>query len=99
MRVRLAWTAVITIPHPGAANHNGGLLLFDPDGMLFLGTGDGGGAGDPSGNAQNLNVLLGKLLRLDVRTLPYAIPAANPFAGRTDVRQEIWAFGLRNPWR
>jgi glucose/arabinose dehydrogenase len=92
-------TPVITIPHPGAANHNGGLLMFDPDGMLVLGTGDGGGGGDPSSNAQNLTALLGKLLRLDVRTLPYTIPPTNPFVGRTDARQEIWAFGLRNPWR
>jgi glucose/arabinose dehydrogenase len=92
-------TPVITIPHPGASNHNGGLVTFGPDGMLYLGTGDGGGAGDPSGNAQNVNVLLGKLLRLDVRTLPYTIPPTNPFFGRTTGRQEIWAYGLRNPWR
>jgi glucose/arabinose dehydrogenase len=92
-------TPVITIPHPGAANHNGGLVLFGPDGMLYLGTGDGGGAGDPNGNAQNLNVLLGKLLRIDVRTLPYTIPSTNPGAGQGGMRQEIWAYGLRNPWR
>jgi glucose/arabinose dehydrogenase len=67
--------------------------------MLYLGTGDGGGAGDPSGNAQNLNTLLGKMLRLDVRTLPYTVPAGNPFTGQAGRRGEIWAYGLRNPWR
>jgi glucose/arabinose dehydrogenase len=92
-------TPVLTIPHPGASNHNGGLLSFGPDGFLYAGTGDGGGAGDQSGNAQNLNVLLGKLLRLDVRTLPYTIPASNPFVNQTGRRGEIWAYGLRNPWR
>ena len=92
-------TPVITIPHPGASNHNGGLVMFGPDGMLYMGTGDGGGGGDPNGNGQNTNVLLGKLLRLDVRTLPYAIPSSNPFAGQAGKRGEIWAYGLRNPWR
>ena len=92
-------TAVITIPHPGASNHNGGLVAFGPDGMLYLGTGDGGGGGDPSGNGQNLNVLLGKLLRLDVRALPYTIPSGNPYIGQAGRRGEIWASGLRNPWR
>ena len=90
---------VIRIPHPRYDNHNGGLVMFGPDGMLYLSTGDGGGAGDPDRNAQDLNSLLGKLLRIDVRTLPYTIPAGNPFAGRTDRRPEIWAWGLRNPWR
>lgn len=90
---------VISIPHPRFDNHNGGLVMFGPDGMLYLSTGDGGGGGDPDRNAQNLNSLLGKLLRIDVRTLPYTIPAGNPFAGRTDRRPEIWAWGLRNPWR
>jgi glucose/arabinose dehydrogenase len=92
-------TPVIAIPHPGASNHNGGLVMFGPDGMLYLGTGDGGGAGDPSGNGQNVNVLLGKLLRLDVRTLPYTVPPGNPFVGQAGKRGEIWAYGLRNPWR
>jgi hypothetical protein len=92
-------TPVITIPHPGYSNHNGGLLLFGPDGMLYAGTGDGGGGGDPSGNGQNTNVLLGKLLRLDVSTLPYKVPPSNPFAGQAGKRGEIWAYGLRNPWR
>jgi glucose/arabinose dehydrogenase len=92
-------TPVIAIAHPGASNHNGGLVTFGSDGMLYLGTGDGGGAGDPSGNGQNVNVLLGKLLRLDVRTLPYTVPAGNPFVGQAGRRGEIWASGLRNPWR
>jgi glucose/arabinose dehydrogenase len=92
-------TRVIAIPHPGASNHNGGLVTFGPDGMLYLGTGDGGGGGDPSGNAQNLGSLLGKILRLDVRTLPYTIPAANPYANVSGARGEIWGLGLRNPWR
>jgi glucose/arabinose dehydrogenase len=92
-------TPVITIPHPGATNHNGGLVAFGPDGMLYLATGDGGGGGDPNGNAQNLNVLLGKMLRLDVSQVPYALPATNPFVGQAGRRGEIWAYGLRNPWR
>jgi glucose/arabinose dehydrogenase len=91
-------TEVITIPHPGQSNHNGGLAMFGPDGMLYLGTGDGGGGGDPQNNGQNINALLGKLLRLNVATLPYTIPAGNPFAG-TAGADEIWAYGLRNPWR
>ena len=90
---------VITIPHPVYGNHNGGLLMFGPDGMLYLATGDGGGGGDPSNNAQNINSLLGKMLRIDVSSLPYAIPATNPYAGATAGADEIWARGLRNPWR
>jgi glucose/arabinose dehydrogenase len=82
------------------ANHNGGLNLFGPDGMLYVGTGDGGSGGDPQGNGQNLGSLLGKILRIDVdHGDPYAIPAGNPFVGRTGARAEIWAYGLRNPWR
>ena len=92
-------TTVISIPHPVQGNHNGGLALFGPDGMLYLGTGDGGSAGDPPNNAQNIDVLLGKLLRIDVTNLPYTIPAGNPYAGATAGRDEIWARGLRNPWR
>lgn len=93
---------IITIPHPNFNNHNGGLVSFGPDGMLFISTGDGGGGGDPSGNAQNLNSLLGKLLRIDVTNSAdqaYAIPSDNPFRGQTGARSEIWAYGLRNPWR
>jgi glucose/arabinose dehydrogenase len=92
-------TNVITIPHPTNSNHNGGLAMFGPDGMLYLGTGDGGAGSDPPNNAQNLNLLLGKLLRIDVTNLPYTIPAGNPYAGATTGRDEIWAHGLRNPWR
>jgi Glucose / Sorbosone dehydrogenase len=86
-------------------NHNGGLLLFGPDGRLYVGFGDGGGAGDlhgSRGNAQNLGTLLGKILRIDPLPSggrPYGIPADNPFAGRAGARGEIWAYGLRNPWR
>lgn len=81
----------ISQPFP---NHNGGTLQFGPDGFLYAGLGDGGAAGDPFGNAQNTNTLLGKILRLDVDSAePYVIPADNPFGN------EIWAYGLRNPWR
>ena len=81
-----------------ARNHNGGGLAFGPDGYLYIGLGDGGGAGDPQGNGQALVTLLGKLLRLDVDTsAPYAIPADNPFRVGEGL-PEIWAYGLRNPW-
>ena len=89
---------VLTIQHRVNSNHNGGLLLFGPDGMLYAGTGDGGGAGDVPNNAQNIDVMLGKILRLNVATLPYTIPAGNPFSGQPGA-DEIWAYGLRNPWR
>ncbi len=80
-------------------NHNGGQLLFGPDGNLYLGLGDGGSGGDPLGRGQDLTDLLGSILRLDIRTAPYVVPPDNPFAGRTDVRAEVWSYGLRNPWR
>ncbi len=90
---------ILYIEQP-AANHNGGQLQFGPDGYLYIGMGDGGRAGDPWGNAQNLGVLLGKMLRIDVDGGdPYAVPPDNPFVGQADVRPEIWAYGLRNPWR
>lgn len=83
-----------------AANHNGGLLLFGPDGYLYIGTGDGGSAGDPLNAGQRLDTLLGKLLRIDVDNgQPYAIPPDNPFINRAGALPEIWAYGLRNPWR
>jgi glucose/arabinose dehydrogenase len=86
-------TIVLTIPHPNFSNHNGGQLQFGPDGFLYAGIGDGGSGGDPPNNAQNRSVLLGKILRIDVSSLPYRIPSSNPFGN------EIWAYGLRNPWR
>jgi glucose/arabinose dehydrogenase len=94
---------VLVVPHPVNTNHNGGQLWFGPDGMLYVGTGDGGSGGDPPNNAQNRNVLLGKMLRIDVRhscgKLHYCVPRTNPFAGKTPGRGEIWLWGLRNPWR
>jgi glucose/arabinose dehydrogenase len=90
---------ILEIAQP-AANHNGGQLQFGPDGYLYIGTGDGGRAGDPWGNAQNPGELLGKMLRIDVSgNDTYRIPSDNPFVGWSDVRSEIWALGLRNPWR
>lgn len=83
-----------------AANHNGGCIQFGPDGYLYLGLGDGGNQGDPNGNGQNKQTLLGKMIRIDVNNgLPYTIPATNPFIGISNVLGEIWAIGLRNPWR
>jgi glucose/arabinose dehydrogenase len=90
----LAETVLLTIPHPSNTNHNGGMLAFGSDGFLYVGVGDGGAGNDPPNNAQNINVLLGKILRIDVDAgQPYAVPADNPFGN------EIWAYGLRNPWR
>jgi glucose/arabinose dehydrogenase len=94
---------IIRIAHPLYTNHFGGLAAFGPDGYLYLGTGDGGSEGDPLGNGQNLGTLLGKLLRIDVSAAsagqPYLVPASNPFVGQAGRRPEIWAYGLRNPWR
>jgi len=81
------------------ANHNGGDLVFGPDGYLYIGLGDGGSQGDPHGNSQNLNALLGKMLRIDVNQAPYGIPSDNPFINRAGARPEVWAYGFRNPWR
>ena len=82
------------------SNHNGGLLLFGPDGDLYVGLGDGGSGGDPQGNGQNLGTWLGKILRIDVNGgSGYAVPANNPFVGVSGAKPEIWAYGLRNPWR
>jgi Ca2+-binding RTX toxin-like protein len=100
-------TPILTIDQPdGRTNHKGGWIGFGPDGDLYVATGDGGGAGDPDGNGQNLNTLLGKMLRVDVHgddfpadaSRNYAIPADNPFVDVNGV-DEIWAFGLRNPFR
>ena len=96
----LSGDTVLAVPHPGQANHNGGQLQFGPDEMLYAGLGDGGGNGDPDGNAQDPHALLGKLLRLNVDGASgYTIPANNPFATDTSAAPEIWAGGLRNPWR
>ena len=97
---------LLSIPHPTNSNHNGGQLQFGPDGFLYIGPGDGGGGGDTNNNAQNLGTLLGKMLRINVNgddfpTDPnrnYSIPSDNPFVGITGL-DEIWALGLRNPWR
>lgn len=86
-----------TQPYP---NHNGGDIKFGPDGYLYIALGDGGSGGDPHGNGQNLDTLLGKVLRIDPRGgKPYAIPSDNPFVGDPKAKDEIWAYGLRNPWR
>lgn len=84
-------------PYP---NHNGGMIAFGPDGYLYIGMGDGGAGGDPQNRAQDLDELLGKMLRIDVDSAsPYGIPADNPYADGSRGRPEIWAWGLRNPWR
>src|SRR5262249_54636119 len=88
-------SVILTIDHHQFENHNGGQIAFGPDGFLYAGTGDGGGAGDTLENAQKRSALLGKLLRIDVESgaPPYSVPATNPFGN------EVWAYGLRNPWR
>lgn len=91
-------TIIMTIPQP-FSNHNGGDLAFGPDGYLYIGLGDGGSGGDPGDRSQNPQELLGKMLRIDVSTLPYTVPATNPFVGDPSTLDEIWAIGLRNPWR
>jgi glucose/arabinose dehydrogenase len=92
---------VLTINHPGESNHNGGQLQFGPDGFLYIGSGDGGGGGDPDDSAQDTSSLLGKILRIDPRPSggdPYGSPGSNPFVGDPG-RDEIYALGLRNPFR
>src|SRR5881628_2568281 len=95
-------TVILDIDHHEYENHNGGNLAFGPnDGYLYIGTGDGGGGGDSLLSGQNPAKLLGKLLRIDVESgvSPYSVPETNPFVGKDNVRPEIWAYGLRNPWR
>ncbi len=94
---------ILKIGHPTYTNHNGGMLAFGPDRYLYAGTGDGGSSGDPGNHGQSRDTLLGKILRIDIdNTAPgknYAIPPGNPYAGPTAGLDEIWSFGLRNPWR
>jgi len=94
---------LLTIPHPNNTNHNGGMLAFGPDSYLYIGVGDGGSGNDPPNNAQNKEMLLGKILRIDVdgraSGLEYGIPISNPFFGSIAGRDEIFAYGMRNPWR
>jgi glucose/arabinose dehydrogenase len=104
-RFDLKWNGLPVIPQP-FANHNGGHLVFGPDGFLYIGLGDGGSGNDPGHRAQNPSELLGKMLRIDVNVpdsdqTGYRVPPDNPFlnAGPPNTRPEIWAFGLRNPWR
>lgn len=108
--VSARYTAVDGKVDPGSAkvllsikqpysNHNGGQLAFGPDGFLYIGMGDGGSGGDPQNNAQNVSSLLGKLLRIDVRGEKYTLPKTNPFLNTAGARGEIFAYGLRNPWR
>ena len=92
-------TVLLTVEQP-FDNHNGGQILFGPDGMLYIGLGDGGGGGDPGGRGQSVADLLGDILRVDVSSgTGYTVPPDNPFVGRTDARPEVWSYGLRNPWR
>jgi glucose/arabinose dehydrogenase len=92
---------LLQVQQPPYPNHKGGNIVFGPDGYLYVSLGDGGSQGDPNGNGQNRNTLLGKLLRLDVSGGgdKYSIPPSNPFVGQNGVKPEIWAYGLRNPWR
>ena len=95
-------TIIMTVKQPWG-NHNGGTVLFGPDGKLYLSIGDGGSGGDPHGNGQNKNTLLGTVIRIDVDHTSggkaYSIPSDNPFVGEKNTREEIWAYGLRNVWR
>ncbi|GAB2610744.1 hypothetical protein GCM10027168_49560 [Streptomyces capparidis] len=96
-------TPLLAQEHAEYSNHNGGQLAFGPDGHLYWSIGDGGGSGDPLDTGQRLDTLLGKILRIDVSSacgsLPYCVPADNPFVGKPNARPEIWAYGLRNAWR
>lgn len=93
---------LLTIEHREYSNHNGGSIAVDAEGLIVWSTGDGGGGGDPHGNAQRLDTLAGKLLRIDptpTASAPYTVPADNPYVSTPGARPEIWASGLRNPWR
>lgn len=94
---------LLEVPHPRYTNHNGGQLMFGRDSMLYIGTGDGGGAGDPNDNARDRTSLSGKILRVDAISAackqPYCIPSSNPYASSSTFRKEIWLYGLRNPFR
>jgi glucose/arabinose dehydrogenase len=91
---------VLTVPHHSFPNHNGGQLQFGPDGLLYAGIGDGGSEGDPNRNGQKLSTLLAKLIRIAPKPGGgYTVPSDNPFVGRSGVRPEIYAYGLRNPYR
>jgi glucose/arabinose dehydrogenase len=91
---------ILSVEQP-FGNHNGGQIVFGPDGYFYIGMGDGGSGGDPLGNAQNTGVILGKMLRIDVESgsSPYSVPSGNPFVSDPGTMDEIWALGLRNPWR
>ena len=93
-------TIILEVPQP-FSNHNGGQIAFGPDGYLYVGLGDGGSGRDPQGNGQNLSTLLGSILRIDVSGggAGYSVPPDNPFVDQGSARGEIWAYGLRNPWR
>lgn len=101
MRAESASATIIMEVAQPYSNHNGGMIAFGPDGMLYIALGDGGSSGDPHNHGQDLTTLLGSILRIDVRGgQPYSIPSDNPFVGRPDgARGEIWAYGLRNSWR
>ena len=94
---------LLQIPHQQFDNHNGGQIAFGSDGYLYIGVGDGGSEGDPYGNGQNLDTLLGKILRIDVdhksKGKQYAVPSTNPFINKKNAKPEIWTYGMRNPWR
>lgn len=99
---RASRRTVISMPHGEYPNHNGGQVAFGPDGLLYFGPGDGGGGGDPLENGQRLSSLLGKIVRIDPRRRsgrPYSVPSSNPFVRRSGARPEIYAYGLRNPFR
>jgi len=94
--VRRSTILELAQPYP---NHDGGQVRFGPDGMLYVGFGDGGSAGDPLNAGQDLSTWLGSIVRVDLKATPYAVPTDNPFVGRPGAKPEIWAYGLRNPWR